>query len=186
MVLLVLFAINYTLAQEEWEPYVTYPHARLEALLQPTETSFRQGTFQQFGSGGNATFSALLSHGHYEKKYKPRGSVEVWLDGFHRVDEPERVFVVAEYHKISIGGSSSNDCFVDVVEFENESSPLLRQQIAFGCDLSGSGSKVSQNGRELIVRQAVKGDPEIAVFRFQWDGGKFVLASHSTELLRNH
>jgi hypothetical protein len=169
--------------QSDWMLSIVYPEASLSSSFEPTHASFRNGTFTEFGASGEQSFSARLRNGQYEGRYKPFGSVEVELTGFHRLNEARTVFAIVEYHKISIGGSSSNNCFVDVVAFNSGANPTVMQQIEYGCDLSGSGSTVSATGTELTVRQGYKGDSRLAVVHFRWNQSRFDVVGHSTEPL---
>jgi len=192
--LILLFAVGTALGQETAKdsvPDIEFPNVAVSASLRPTEQSFRNGTFSEYAYNNdmrmNVSFSARLRNGQFKKKYKPFGSNEVWLTGFHDVSEAGAVFAIAEYHELSIGGSSSNDCYVQVVRFKKGSKTLLVQQIYFGCDSEGSGSTVSADGRELTTKEGVKWDSELVVFRFRWNGSQFTVAEHSTEpVTKNH
>ncbi len=155
----------------------------LQDSLNPSLESFRQGVFYEYEMDGKLRVSSPLRNGRFEERYKPYGSVEVELTGFHLVDGADAITAVAEYHKISIGGSSSNDCFVNVVRFAKAAKPKMTQQIVFGCDSNGSGSIVSSGGRELTIRQGVKSDRVLAVAEYKWDGTKFELIRHGSEPL---
>jgi len=183
-ILIVLLWIGTAVGQvpaEDWRPAVTFPNATLPASLRPTEESFTNGRFSEFNAKHVRRFSVLLRNGHVQIRYKPFGWVEVELTGFHDVSAGGAVFGVVEYHMTSIGGSSSNDCFVQVVKFNSGSKPVLAQQIRFGCDSAGSGSKVSADARVLIVREGYKLDSTLNVDRFEWAGSKFSIVGHSTE-----
>jgi len=167
--------------QPNWIPNVSFPRAPLSPSLGPTQASFANSTFSEFGKGGERAFSARLRNGQYEEHFKPYGSVEIELTGFHRIDEGETLFVVATYHKVSVGGSSSNDCFVDVVAFPKGTAPTLIQRIKYGCDSAGSGADVSANATEVTVREEYKGDSQLTVVQFKWNGQKFDVVGHRNE-----
>ena len=161
-------------------PAIEFPNAALPASARPTAESFRSGTFREF-NGKKLSFSARLQTGVFTEKYKPFGRVEVEFTGFHDIQVANATFGIAEYHKTSVGGSSSNNCFVQVVRFNKGSNPLLTQQIQFGCDSQGSGSVVSPDGSELTVRQGYKWDRNLGVVRFKWDGSRFSITDHTVE-----
>jgi hypothetical protein len=179
-----LLGVGIAVGQEpakDWIPAVTFPNAAMSASLHPTEESFLNGTFSEFGAKGVRKFSATLRNGQVKMEYKPLGSVEVELTGFHDVSEGGAVFGIVEYHRTSIGGSSSNDCFVQVVRFKEGLKPLLIQQIQFGCDSPGSGSMVSADGRGLTIKQGYKWDSDLGVVGFKWAGSKLSVTGRSTE-----
>jgi hypothetical protein len=169
--------------QNDWMPSVTYPHVQLSSSLKPTEASFGNGAFTDFTAGDVRTLSVRLRNGRYEKRYRPYGSVWLELTSFHRFSITSTVFAVVGYHRISVGGSSSNDCFVDVIAFAEDAPPVLTQQVKFGCDLSGSGSKLSKNAVDLTIRQGYKGDSRLGVVQFRWNGSKYDVVAHTFESL---
>ena len=164
-VFILLFGLELAVGEDsakDWIPAVTFPNVALSTSLHPTERSFRNGTF-------------------IEVRYEPLGSVEIELTGFHRVSEVGATFGIAEYRKTSTGGSSSNDCFVQLVSFKGGLKPWLVQQIRFGCDPPGSGSMVSADGNELTIKEGYKGDSSLIVVRFRRKGQKFSITTRTSE-----